>query len=127
MADPLSDFAAATYAPGQAGSIGTTAPGSRAATLRHIVWEKHWAAISAVCKRYHYTIAVRETGEYSIKRVMEGQAQAAHHLGEIHQAQLREEQARCRRRAGAARPEAVLRWLKSEDLDGFVGHWDERG
>ncbi|WP_407705605.1 DUF4157 domain-containing protein [Streptomyces niveiscabiei] len=124
--DPLRDFAAATYTPGRAGAVGTVADGVRAATLRQIAWEEHWAPIAAVCKKYHYTIAVRETGEFSIRRIAEGAKPKPHTILEksIKPSSVRKEYGR---EGSQADPEAVLAWLAQEDLDGFVGHWGQGG
>ena len=47
---------------------------SREASLKKIVWEKHWEAISNACKQSVklYTIGIRETGELSIMRIAQG-------------------------------------------------------
>ncbi|WP_394297174.1 DUF4157 domain-containing protein [Streptomyces griseus] len=118
QADPLKDFAAATYNPGSGGQ--TVTPGTRAAALRQIAWEEHWAPISAVCAKYHYTIAVRETGEYSIKRIAEGAKPKPHTILEksIKPSSVKKEYGQ-----GSKDPAEVLSWLAREDLDGFVGHW----
>jgi len=126
--DPLTAFAAATYTPGEFGAVGTVADGPRAATLRQIAWDEHWAPIAAVCKKYHYTIAVRETGEYSIRRLAEGAKPKPHTILEksVKPGSVKKEYG-----AGSKRPEQdlgqVLAWLAQEDLDGFVGHWGDAG
>ncbi|APU14179.1 eCIS core domain-containing protein [Actinoalloteichus fjordicus] len=126
--DPLSAYEAATYRPGDAGAVGTVTPGVRSAALQKIVWEQHWAPISAVCKKYHYTIAVRETGEYSINRIMEGAKPKPHTILEksIKDSSVEKEYG-----PGTGRPQTdpamVLRWLHAEELDGFVGHWSGAG
>ncbi|WP_416971248.1 DUF4157 domain-containing protein [Streptomyces sp. 4F14] len=120
--DPLRDFAAAAYTPGAGGTPGTVTPGPRAATLRQIAWEQHWAPIAAVCAQYHYTIAVRETGEFSIKRIAEGAKPKPHTILEksIKPSSVKKEY-------GAEGSADVLKWLAEEDLDGFVGHWGQGG
>ncbi|MET8975478.1 DUF4157 domain-containing protein [Streptomyces sp. NPDC004539] len=126
--DPLTAFAAATYTPGPGGTVGEVADGPRAATLRQIAWAEHWAPIAAVCQKYHYTIAVRETGEYSIKRIAEGAKPKPHTILEksIKPGSVKKEYG-----AGSKRPDTnldeVLAWLAQEDLDGFVGHWGDAG
>jgi len=119
--DPLTAFAAATYTPGAGGSVGTVADGPRAATLREIAWEDHWAPIAEVCRKYHYTIAVRETGTYSIKRLAEGAKPKPHTILEksIKPGSVK--------KAHGAESDQVLEWLAKEDLDGFVGHWGDAG
>ncbi|QNP75618.1 DUF4157 domain-containing protein [Streptomyces roseirectus] len=123
--DPLTDFAAARYDPGAEQPI---TPGARADVLRQIAWEDHWAPISAVCAKYHYTIAVRETGEYSIKRIAEGAKPKPHTILEksIKPGSVKKEYG-----PGSKRPDQdlgqVLAWLDREDLSGFVGHWGAEG
>lgn len=118
QADPLTAFAAATYTPSAEGPA--TSHGIRAAALQQIAWEEHWAPISAVCAKYHYTIAVRETGEYSIKRIEEGAKPKPHTILEksIKPSSVHKEYGQ-----GSQNPAEVMRWLVKEDLDGFVGHW----
>lgn len=107
----------------------TTTDQERADKLREIVWEKHWAAISAVCKKHKYTIAVRETGEYSIKRIAEGAKPKPHTILEksIKPDSIKKKYGD---KDGQVKgnPKAILETLISLDLDGFVGHWnDEAG
>lgn len=120
-ANPLRDFAAATT-----DSDGAVTPGPRAAVLRQIAWEEHWAPIAEVCKKYHYTIAVRETGEFSVKRIAEGAKPKPHTILEksIKPSSVKKEYGR---EGSQADPDAVLKWLAEEDLDGFVGHWGQGG
>ncbi|MFI0937229.1 hypothetical protein [Streptomyces sp. NPDC021020] len=118
-------FQAAVYTPGAPRTPGTVTPGPRAAALREIAWENHWAPISAVCTKYHYTIAVRETGRYSVKRIEEGAKPKPHTILEK---SIKPGSVNKSYGAGPGQapgdPAAVLRWLESEDLDGFVGHWN---
>ncbi|WP_031521550.1 hypothetical protein [Streptomyces sp. NRRL F-5123] len=117
-------FEAAAYVPGAPRTAGTVTPGRRAGALREILWERHWAPISAVCKKSHYTIAVRETGRYSVKRIEEGAKPKPHTILEksIKPGSVDKSYGTGSGQAPGD-PAAVLRWLESEDLDGFVGHW----
>ncbi|MFE6054074.1 hypothetical protein ACFQ6N_25255 [Kitasatospora sp. NPDC056446] len=103
-------------------------PGARAGALRDIVWENHWAAISEVCRKHKYTIAVRETGEYSIRRIAEGAKPKPHTILEK---SIKPSSVRSRYGAGPGQaqgdPAVVLRWLRDHDLSGFVGHWNAQG
>ncbi|MEV7603071.1 hypothetical protein AB0O91_37455 [Kitasatospora sp. NPDC089797] len=97
-------------------------PGPRAGILRRIVWQDHLAAISEVCRKHKYTIAVRETGVYSIKRIGEG-AKAKPHT--ILEKSIKPGSVEKKYQADEA--ERVLNWLKDNDLSGFVGHWGPAG
>ncbi|MFI9363145.1 hypothetical protein ACIG5E_19130 [Kitasatospora sp. NPDC053057] len=103
-------------------------PGRRAADLRNIVWQDHWDAISAVCKKHKYTIAVRETGEFSIRRIAEG-AKAKPHT--ILEKSIKPDSVRRKYGTGPGQapgdPATVLAWLEANDLSGFVGHWGAQG
>ncbi|MEU8922426.1 hypothetical protein AB0D10_16030 [Kitasatospora sp. NPDC048545] len=103
-------------------------PGARAAALRSVVWEGHWAAISAVCRKHKYTIAVRETGEHSIRRIAEGAKAKPHTILEksVKPSSVRKKYGTGPGQA-AGDPEHILHWLQAQDLDGFVGHWDAQG
>ncbi|MFJ6617767.1 hypothetical protein ACIQOW_09390 [Kitasatospora sp. NPDC091335] len=96
----------------------------RAAALRDIVWKDHWAPISAVCRRHKYTIAVRETGEFSIRRIEEGAKPKPHTILENSIKPSSVEKKYARAEGGS---ELVLNWLEEHDLSGFVGHWDAQG
>lgn len=106
----------------------SVAPGRRVADLRTIVWEDHWAAISAVCKKHKYTIAVRETGEYSIRRIEEGAKAKPHTILEksIKPASVDKKYGDGPGQAHGD-PAQILGWLEANDLSGFVGHWNELG
>ena len=86
--------------------------------LKEIVWEGHLQAISEVCKKYKYTIAVRETGPLSIKRIAEVAKAKPHTILEksIKESSLK--------RGHENNATEVLRKLVAWDLDGFVGHWN---
>ncbi|MFF2073536.1 hypothetical protein ACFVXG_02140 [Kitasatospora sp. NPDC058162] len=103
-------------------------PGRRAADLRTVVWENHWAAISAVCKKHKYTIAVRETGEYSIRRIADG-AKAKPHT--ILEKSIKPASVGKKYGTGPGQvqgdPATILAWLDANDLSGFVGHWNAQG
>ncbi|MBO0918094.1 hypothetical protein [Streptomyces laculatispora] len=103
-------------------------PGRRAADLRTIVWENHWAAISAVCKKHKYTIAVRETGEYSIRRIAEGAKAKPHTILEksIKPASVGKKYGNGPGQVHGD-PVHILDWLEANDLSGFVGHWNDQG
>ncbi|MFF5717174.1 hypothetical protein [Streptomyces buecherae] len=75
-----------------------------------------------MCAKYHYTIAVRETGEYSIKRIAEGAKPKPHTILEksIKPSSVEKEYGH-----KSVASDKVLKWLKDEDLEGFVGHWGE--
>ncbi|MFE4397739.1 MULTISPECIES: hypothetical protein [Streptomycetaceae] len=107
---------------------GQAASGGRAADLRNIVWEDHWAAISEVCRKHKYTIAVRETGEHSIRRIAEGAKPKPHTILEK---SIKPSSVRKKYGTGPGQaegdPATVLRWLQAQDLSGFVGHWNEQG
>ncbi|MEU3565911.1 hypothetical protein [Kitasatospora sp. NPDC006786] len=106
----------------------TVTPGGRSSELRNIVWENHWAAISEVCRKHKYTIAVRETGEHSIRRIAEGAKPKPHTILEksIKPASVRKKYG-----PGPGQtqgdPERVLELLEQHDLSGFVGHWNADG
>ncbi|MFJ4183747.1 hypothetical protein [Kitasatospora sp. NPDC089509] len=106
----------------------SVAPGGRAADLQDIVWQEHWDAISAVCKKHKYTIAVRETGEYSIRRIAEG-AKAKPHT--ILEKSIKPGSVEKKYGTGPGQvqgdPAAILSWLDANDLSGFVGHWGAQG
>ncbi|NUP42948.1 MAG: hypothetical protein HOY76_39495 [Streptomyces sp.] len=109
-------------------ATGAVTPGRRAASLRNIVWESHWAPISAVCKKHKYTIAVRETGAYSIRRIAEGAKPKPHTILEK---SIKPSSVEKKYGTGPGQvqgdPRTVLRWLRRQDLDGFVGHWNQQG
>ncbi|MBT2411711.1 hypothetical protein J7I94_14235 [Streptomyces sp. ISL-12] len=109
-------------------AAGSVTPRGRGAALRNIVWAEHWAPISEVCRKHKYTIAVRETGEHSIRRIAEG-AKAKPH--DILEKSIKPSSVRRAYGTGTGQaesdPVAVLSWLTTHDLDGFVGHWNERG
>ncbi|MEU6539978.1 hypothetical protein [Streptomyces sp. NPDC047000] len=110
------------------GSAAGLTPGRRARELRNIVWENHWSPISAVCAKHKYTIAVRMTGEHSVRRIAQGARPKPHGIMEK---SIKPSSVRKRYGTGPGKaegdPVAVLRWLRAQDLDGFVGHWGERG
>ncbi|BDA66013.1 hypothetical protein RIVM261_085800 [Rivularia sp. IAM M-261] len=93
----------------------------RTGKLKEIVWEKHLDAIADVCKKNKYTIAIRETGPLSIKRIAQGAKAKPHTILEksIKESSLKkgyEDEAK-----------DILKKLEKLDLDGFVGHWNEAG
>lgn len=129
-ANVLEKCAAATYTPldPAARGVGTVTAGPRAGKLREIVWENHWAPISEVCKKHRYTIAVRETGEHSIRRIAEGAKPKPHTILEK---SIKDSSVRAKYGPGTSQPQQdpqeVLDWLHDRDLTGFVGHWDSGG
>ncbi|MFI2608257.1 hypothetical protein [Kitasatospora sp. NPDC018619] len=107
---------------------GQPTSGGRSADLRNIVWEDHWAAISEVCRKYKYTIAVRETGEHSIRRIAEGARPKPHTILEK---SIKPSSVAKKYGTGPGQvqrdPAEVLAWLQQHDLSGFVGHWNDQG
>ncbi|MFG3228061.1 hypothetical protein ACGF07_25210 [Kitasatospora sp. NPDC048194] len=103
-------------------------PGRRAADLRNIVWQDHWDAISAVCRKHKYTIAIRETGAFSIRRIAEG-AKAKPHT--ILEKSIKPGSVEKKYGTGPGQapgdPATILAWLEANDLSGFVGHWGAQG
>ncbi|MFD5462832.1 hypothetical protein ACFWIQ_08375 [Kitasatospora sp. NPDC127059] len=106
----------------------TVTLGRRAGDLQKIVWRDHLDAISAVCKKHKYTIAIRETGEYSIRRIAEG-AKAKPHT--ILEKSIKPGSVEKKYGSGPGQaqgdPAAILAWLDANDLSGFVGHWGAGG
>ncbi|MEU1283344.1 hypothetical protein [Kitasatospora sp. NPDC005856] len=106
----------------------TVTPGTRSSELQKIVWENHWAAVSEVCRKHKYTIAVRETGEHSIRRIAEGARPKPHTILEK---SIKPSSVRKKYGTGPGQaqgdPKLVLRWLEQHDLSGFVGHWGADG
>ncbi|MFE3506061.1 hypothetical protein [Kitasatospora sp. NPDC059160] len=106
----------------------TVTLGKRSADLRKIVWQDHLDAISAICKKHHYTIAIRETGEYSIRRIAEGAKAKPHTILEksIKPASVDKKYGTGPGQV-AGDPATILAWLDANDLSGFVGHWNNQG
>ena len=94
------------------------AASKRQGKLEEIVWEGHLEAISDVCEKNKYTIAIRETGPLSIRRIAEG-AKAKPHT--ILEKSIKESSVK---KGYNNRAQEVLRKLEQWDLDGFVGHWN---
>ncbi|MFJ5924864.1 hypothetical protein ACIQF6_19900 [Kitasatospora sp. NPDC092948] len=92
----------------------------RADELENIVWKDHWEPISEVCRRYNYTICVRETGALSIARIAEG-AKAKPHT--ILEKTIKKSSLAVKYKDDPA----VMEKLESLELTGFVGHWDPEG
>jgi hypothetical protein len=93
----------------------------REGKLKEIVWEGHLEAIADVCKKHKYTIAIRETGPLSIKRIAQGAKAKPHTILEksIKESSLK--------KGYANQAKTILNKLQTLDLDGFVGHWDDNG
>jgi hypothetical protein len=87
--------------------------------LDKIVWVGHKNAIAKVCQKHKYTIAIRETGALSIKRIAEGAKAKPHTILEksIKKSSLE--------RGHAQTANEILSKLEKWDLDGFVGHWNQ--
>ncbi|MER7850437.1 hypothetical protein ABTZ03_41645 [Kitasatospora sp. NPDC096077] len=100
----------------------TVVPGPRMRLLQKIVWQDHLAAVSAVCRKHKYTIAVRETGVYSIRRIAEGAKAKPHTILE-----KSIKPGSVEKKYDAVAAEKALDWLKANDLSGFVGHWGPAG
>ena len=89
----------------------------RSDKMKEIVWGEHLDRIAEVCKKHKYTIAIRETGALSIKRIEEGAKAKPHNILEksIKKSSVNREY--------DTNADEVLAKLKEWDLDGFVGHW----
>ncbi|QLE45116.1 hypothetical protein FD723_32765 (plasmid) [Nostoc sp. C052] len=94
------------------------AASKRQKKLEEIVWEGHLEAISDVCEKNKYTIAIRETGPLSIRRIAEG-AKAKPHT--ILEKSIKESSVK---KGYNNQAQEVLTKLEQWDLDGFVGHWN---
>ncbi|WP_414621864.1 hypothetical protein [Calothrix sp. CCY 0018] len=92
----------------------------RAKSLKEILWDKHLNAISDACKKYKYTIAIRETGALSVKRIAEG-AKAKPHT--ILEKSIKKSSVERYYKNNASE---IMDKLKKLNLDGFVGHWDSQ-
>jgi len=90
----------------------------RTAKLHDIVSQTHVQAISDVCKKHKYVIAIRETGPLSIRRIQEGAKAKPHTILEktVKQSSIQN--------VYGAQADHVLNRLQNLDLDGFVGHWN---
>lgn len=92
--------------------------GDRAAAFEKIIWVAgHAEPISEACRKGKYTIAIRETGGLSIKRIAQG-AKAKPHT--ILEKSIKASSLKDKYGDGA---EAVEQKLGELDLLGFVGHW----
>ncbi|WP_370424161.1 hypothetical protein AB8O64_35955 (plasmid) [Streptomyces sp. QH1-20] len=74
-----------------------------------------------MCKEHKYTICVRLTGEPSIRRIAEGAKPKPHTILEK---SIKDSSVKAKYGTRAA---SVMERLRNQDLDGFVGHWNQLG
>lgn len=96
--------------------------GVRAAAFEKIIWVAgHAEPISEACRKGKYTIAIRETGTLSIKRIVQGAKAKPHTILEksIKTSSLKDIY------KGEGEAEQAEQKLAQLDLLGFVGHWGD--
>lgn len=90
--------------------------------LKKIIAPNHLKAISDVCKKYHYTVSIRETGANSIKRIQEGAKPKPHSILEK---SIKDSSVKKAYSGKDIKP--IMDSVKKLNLDGFVGHWGSDG